>query len=315
MITRTLTERKESVAILSFVLIFSIFAILLRSSWIANIPLLLRDSAWLGIVAIGQALLITSGEFDLSVGSVFAFVGLSFVLLMQAGLGVVPSFILAMMISSAIGLVNSIITLKLKIPSLIVTLGTLFIYRGFTYFATQGFPVPVPEEKTSYWLITVLGGEPLGFNNSILFFGAISSGATIILWRTKFGNHVYAVGADPKSALSCGISPLKTRTICFVACSMLAGLAGITAASYFMSVSTTTAEGMEFETIAAAVIWGCSLRGGIGSIWGTMLGAATLMALRAGLVMMGINIYMYQILLGLLLVAFIAIKEPLRKII
>jgi len=315
MTTRALTESKESVAILSFVLVFSIFTVLLGSLWIANVPLLLRNSAWLGIVAIGQALLMTSGEFDLSVGSVFAFVGLSFVLLMQAGLGVFPSFVFAMLIASAIGLFNGVITLKFQVPSLIVTLGTQFIFRGFIYFATQGFPVAMPDALRTSWLVTALGGQPLRFNNTILFFAAIAIVTATVLRSSKFGNHVCAVGADPRSALSCGVSPVKTKTICFVVCSALAGLAGITAASHFHSVSPTTTEGLAFETIAAAVIGGCSLRGGVGSVWGTVLGAGMLMALRAGLIMMGINIFMYQILLGILLVAFVAVQAPLRKVV
>ena len=315
MSTRALIESKESVAILSFALVFSIFTVLLGSFWIANIPLLLRDSAWLGIVAIGQALLITSGEFDLSVGSVFAFVGLSFVLLMQAGLGVFPSFVFAMLIACAIGLLNGVITLKLWVPSLIVTLGTQFIFRGFIYVVTQGFPVAIPDALRASWLLTALGGEPLGFNNVILFFVVVAIVTGTVLGRSKFGNHVCAVGADPRSALSCGVSPAKTRAICFVACSALAGLAGITATSFFHSVSATTTEGLAFETIAAAVILGGSLRGGVGSVWGTVLGAGTLVALRAGLVMLGINIFLYQILLGVLLVAFVAIQAPLRKVV
>lgn len=308
------TNRTESVAILSFVLIFGVWTILLRMSWISNITLLLRDSAWLGIVAMGQALLIISGEFDLSVGSVFAFASLTFVWLTRIGLGVVPSFLVAILISSTIGLMNGTITLKLRVPSLIVTLGTLFIFRGFMFFVSQGFSIGIPEAARHAVLLNYLGGETFGVNNVVLLFGVFLLAGTLVLRKTRFGNHVCAVGADARSALSCGISPARVRGICFIACSTLAGLTGVTAASYFKSVAPTMGEGMEFETIAAAVIGGCSLRGGIGSIWGTMLGACTLMAIRAGLVMMGINIFLYQILLGILLVLVIAIKEPLSRV-
>jgi simple sugar transport system permease protein len=310
---RVAAERIESVAILSFVLVFGIWTLLLGGSWISNVPLLFRDCAWLGIVAIGQALLITSGEFDLSVGSVFAFVSVMFVSFTKVGLGVLPSFLLAMLISSAIGLLNGAVALRLRIPSLIVTLGTLFIFRGFVFFVSQGFPVGIPEAMRNAVLLRVVGGESLGVNNAVLLFAAFIVVATAVLGRTRVGNHIYAVGADPRSALSCGVSPTRVRTICFVACSTLAGFAGITATSYFRSVAPATGQGMEFETIAAAVIGGCSLKGGVGSVWGTALGVCTLMAIRAGLVMMGINIFLYQILLGLLLVGFIALKAPLSK--
>ncbi len=308
MIRSVLTGRTESIAILSFVLLFTTFAIVLRTSWISSIPTMLRDSAWLGIVAIGQTLLMISGEFDLSVGSVFAFTGLVFASLMQIGLGVIPSLLCSLLIASAIGSVNGLITLRFRVPSLIVTLGSLFIYRGLIYLITQGFPITIPGSMRDSSLILLLGGSYFGFNNSILFLGLITVTFMVILSSTRYGNHVFAVGGDAKSALSRGVSPVKTKMIAFVLCSLLTGLAGIIATCYLSSVGTNTAEGLEFETIAAAVIGGCSLRGGVGSIWSTVLGVGTLITLRAGLVMMGINIFWYPILLGALLISFLAFK-------
>jgi simple sugar transport system permease protein len=309
-----LTSRIESVAMLSFLLVVSLWTALLRGSWISNVPLLLRDSAWLGMVAIGQALLIISGEFDLSVGSVFAFVSVVFVWLMRIGVGAVPSFLTAMLVSGLIGFVNGTITLRFRVPSLIVTLGTLFILRGLIYFVSQGFSIGIPDEAARAALSRLLGGEFLGLNNAVILFALLILSGTIMLGKTRFGNHVRAVGADARSALSCGVSPIRVKGICFIVCSAMAGLSGLTAASYFRSVAPTQGEGMEFETVAAAVIGGCSLRGGIGSIWGTMLGACTLIAIRSGLVMMGVNIFLYQILLGVLLVVVIAVKEPLSRV-
>jgi ribose transport system permease protein len=95
---------------------------------------------------------------------------------------------------------------------------------------------------------------------------------------------------------------------------VVAGLSGIVAACNLSSVSPTTAEGMEFETISAAVIGGCSLKGGVGSVWGTLLGVGTLVALKSGLIQMGVNIFLYQILLGALLVGLIAIKGMLPRL-
>ena len=135
---RSLGARHESVAILSFTVVFVLFAAQLTSVWIGNLPSLLRDISWLGIVAIGQALVIISGEFDLSVGSVFAFVGLIFVLLLQMGTGATPAFILAMLVGMIIGFVSGFLTWRLRLPSLLVTLGFLFVYRGFMAFFTKG---------------------------------------------------------------------------------------------------------------------------------------------------------------------------------
>ena len=314
MVKRILTASNESAAILSFTILFVVFAVLLRTTWASNVPSMLRDISWLGIVAIGQALLMISGEFDLSVGSVFAFVGMMFVLLVRTGIGSLPALIGAMLIALIIGLLNGLITWKFKLPSLLVTLGFLFIYRGLVHFVTKGFALTIPDTLQGNPLIRFLGGKQLGFHNSILLFALLTISFTIILSLTKFGNHLFAVGGDTRSALSCGVLPGRTKIITFITCSLLAGFSGIIAACSLSSVAPGTAENLEFETIAAAVIGGCSLRGGVGTVWGTVLGVGTLMALKAGLILIGINIFVYQILLGLLLVSLIAIKGLLPKL-
>ncbi len=314
MLKRILTASNESAAILSFTVLFVVFTVLLRTSWIGNLPSMLRDVSWLGIVAIGQALLMISGEFDLSVGSVFAFVGMAFLLLMRMSVGAFPALVGALLIAMIIGLINGLVTWKFKIPSLLVTLGFLFIYRGFVHFISKGFAITVPDSIRDHALVTFLGGKLLGLHTSIFLFGLIIVIFMVILSQTRFGNHVFAVGGDARSALSCGVSPGRTKIITFVVCSLLAGLSGIIATCSLSSVAPSTGEGLEFEAIAAAVIGGCSLRGGVGTVWGTILGVGTLMALKAGLIQLGINIFVYQILLGLLLVSLIAIKGLLPRL-
>lgn len=314
MVKRILITGNESAAILSFIILFVVFTVLLGTAWVSNLPSMLRDVSWLGIVAIGQALLMISGEFDLSVGSVFAFVGMMFVLLLRTIGASIPAFVGAILIAMMIGLITGLITWKFKLPSLLVTLGFLFVYRGLVHFVTKGFALTIPDTLQGNPLVRFFGGKLLGLHNSILLFALLIIGFTIALSMTKFGNHLCAVGGDVRSALSCGVSPGRTKIITFITCSLLAGFSGIIAACTLSSVAPGTAENLEFETIAAAVIGGCSLRGGVGTAWGTVLGVGTLMALKAGLILIGINIFVYQILLGLLLVSLIAIKGFLPKL-
>jgi simple sugar transport system permease protein len=309
-----LSARSESVAILSFVVLFAVFGAQLTSVWIANLPTMFRDIAWLGIVATGQAMVIISGEFDLSVGSVFAFVGLVFVMLLQLGLGPTPAFVLSMSLAAVIGLLNGILTWNLGLPSLLVTLGFLFVYRGFVQFFTGGFPVAIPENLRGDFLIQLLGSNVMGFHNSIPICVLIVAAFTFVLTRTRLGSHLHAVGGNLNSAIACGVLPGRTKIIAFVISAALAGFTGIIAACTLSSVSATTADGLEFEAIAAAVIGGCSLRGGVGSAWGAVIGVGTLMALKAGLILLGINIFIYQILLGAVLVSLIALKAFFPKI-
>lgn len=305
---RKLGASPESVAVLSFAALFVFFSGMLGDVWIANLPGMLRDISWLGIVVIGQAIVIINGEFDLSVGSVFAFTGLVFVMVLNLGFGDVSAFAAAMSMALCIGLVTGLVTWLFKLPSLLVTLGFLFVYRGFVQFLTDGFPVSIPEAVRGDGVVSFLGGATYGIQNSVYICAALVLIATFVLTRTRFGGHVHAVGGDIGSAIACGVLPGRIKVWTFAISAGLAGLAGIIAACALSSVSATTAEGMEFEAVAAAVIGGCSLRGGIGSAWGAVLGVATLMALKSGLVLLGTNIFVYQLLLGAVLVSLIAVK-------
>lgn len=314
MIIRSVSGRPESVAILSFAALFVIFALVLSSVWLGNIPTLMRDISWLGLVVIGQAFVVISGEYDLSVGSTFGFVGLIFVLLLKLGIDPSGAFFLAMAAALAIGALNGVITWNLGLPSLLVTLGFLFVYRGLIQFFTEGFPAPIPDEARTSGLVTFLGGSAWGLQNSVLICAAVLVVATFVLTRTRFGAHIASVGGDLNSAKACGVQAGRVKVFTFMICSALAGLAGIIAACKLSSVSATTGDGLELESIAAVVIGGCSLRGGIGSAWGAVLGVASLMALKAGLILMGVNIFIYQLLLGSVLVGLIATKGMFPKL-
>ena len=160
---RVLTARRESIAALSVVLLFALLAVLIGVAWFNNLPSLLRDISWLGIVAIGQAVVIISGEFDLSVGSVYAFVSMIFVMLLNADIGPLPALVLALLLAALIGYVNGILTWRLQLPSLLVTLGFLFVYRGLVEYVTGGYALVIPDEiRGSFWL-QLLGASRSGF--------------------------------------------------------------------------------------------------------------------------------------------------------
>ena len=310
---RVLTARRESIAALSVVVLFTLLAVLIGVAWFNNLPSLLRDISWLGIVAIGQAVVIISGEFDLSVGSVYAFVSMIFVMLLNADIGPLPALLLALLLAALIGYVNGILTWRLQLPSLLVTLGFLFVYRGLVEYVTGGYALVIPDEiRGTFWL-QLLGGKTLGLHHAVLICAIILAAFTFVMARTRFGSHVYAVGGDVNAALATGVPVGWVKIRAFMISAVLAGLAGIITASNLSSVSTTTATAMEFEAIAATVIGGCALLGGAGTVWGALLGVATLLALKHGLILQGINIFAYQIVLGLCLVGLVAIRGVFPK--
>ena len=305
---RSLGSRSELIAILNCMVLFAFFWVMLGDIWISNFPNLLRDVSWLGVVAIGSAIVIINAEFDLSVGSVYAFVSMIFLVLIESGIGTVGAFCLAMLLATAIGWVSGLLVWVFKLPSLLVTLGTLFFYRGLVEWVTGGFTLVISEQTRGSLLIRILGGKALGFHNSVLICGALVVIFSFFMAKTRFGNHVYAIGGDINAAVATGVPVARVKRRVFVISSVLAGFAGIITAANLSSVSTTTATAMEFEAIAATVIGGVVLLGGAGTVWGAVLGVLTLLSLKHGLILMGVNIFAYQIVLGTVLVGLVALK-------
>lgn len=311
---RLLFGRIESGVIIGTVLLVVFFIIATGGLWLNAVPSVLGVTAGVGVVAIGQAMLMSSGEVDLSVGSVFAFVGVVFVWSMDAlAIGVAPSMLLALVVACAIGFVNGIITTRFRVPSMIVTLGALFIYRGITYIATQGFSVSIPREYRDDVLVTLFEGGIGPFSTMFIVMVLLTAVFVFILARTRFGNHVLAVGGDANAALANGVSPSRVKIKCFIISSGLAGLAGILVACQEGSVYSTSGVRMELETVAAAVIGGCSLRGGVGSVWGAVLGVFVLSSLKGGLMMMGAPTSWYIAFVGAILIGFLIFSRILNN--
>jgi simple sugar transport system permease protein/ribose transport system permease protein len=310
-----LSKRRELGATVGSILLVLLFTLGTGGVWLSvrNAQLLLQITSLLGIMAVGQTLLIISGEFDLSVGSVFGLCGVTFVTLVsKAGFGVVPAFIISMLIALFAGWLNGLIALKARIPSLIATLGGLFIYRGLVYYVTGGFQRSFPREVRGHFLIKMLGGSFIyGYNNSIIWFLLITVIISIVLAYTVYGNRAVSVGGDPTSALSRGVNVIKTKWIAFITTSTLAGFAGLCSVSKLYIGATTLGEQMELESIASSVIGGCALTGGVGSIWGTAIGAFLLSTIRSGLIMMGAPPYWFVTFVGIILIIAVIFNASL----
>jgi simple sugar transport system permease protein len=311
---KNLTSRPEAVVAATAFALFLMFWALIGEAWINDLPSLLRDVSWLGIVAIGSAIVIVSGEFDLSVGSVYAFVSMIFLMLMQSGISPALAFLLSMALACSIGALSGYLVWRFKLPSLLLTLGFLFVYRGLVEWITEGFPLSIAEEIQSNWLLQLLGGKTLGLHNSIGICLVLVIFYAVAMAKARFGNHVHAVGDSEVAASANGIPVGLVKVKVFTIGAMLAGFAGVISAANLSSVSTTTASAMEFEAIAAVVIGGVSLLGGAGTVWGAVLGVFTLITLKHALILMGVNIFAYQIVLGVVLVGVVALKGVVPKL-
>ena len=298
-------KRSEATIIIGCVLLFVILAVVDTKGWFSffTIRNITRFTAILGFMAIGETLLILVREIDLSVGSVYGLTAISFISL-EPTLGLYLSFAVALLIAAAVGLLNALLVLRGDLSSMIVTLGGLFFYRGVIYVTTGGAVRSFAQETAKQWFVQLFGGYwLLGLSNGLWWFLLTVIFFTYILFRTRYGNHLLAVGGNRLSAASRGIQVQTVKTIAFVTCSVLVGLAGIITVADLPSTNVTIGQDMELEAIAAAVVGGVLLTGGRGSIIGAALGTYFLTAVRSELITLGAPSLWYISFVGFVLVA------------
>lgn len=255
----------------------------------------------MGIVVIGVGILMVSGEFDLSIGANFALTPFIWIWSVNnLGLPLLAGIVLALSVSILIGLINSQIRLRTGLHSFIVTLGTMYLLRGILLAITAGFPM---HFSTEGGLFTVLNGVLIGtFRSSFFWFLGLILLGFIILRKTKYGNWCFASGANPNVARGMGVPVKRVKTLNFMMVGFLAGFAGCVNFARLGVVHPTLGMGWELYAIAACVIGGTALMGGIGTAIGAGLGAFVLGSARWGLIMAGASPYWYQAFVGAILI-------------
>lgn len=308
-------KRAEATIIIGCVLLFVILTVVDAQNFFSffTIRNITRFTAILGLMAVGETLLILVREIDLSVGSVYGVVAIAFISLAPS-LGLPLSFVVAMLIAVVIGLLNALLVLKGGLSSMIVTLGGLFFYRGVIYVTTAGAVRSLTPDLVSQWFVQLFGGRWLfGLANGVWWFLLVILIFTFILFRTPYGNQLLAVGGNPLSAASRGVRVDYVKTIAFILCAVLVGLAGIITVSDLPSTNVTLGQDMELETIAAAVIGGVLLTGGKGSIIGAALGTFFLTAVRSELITLGAPSLWYISFVGFVLVFATVVNTLIQR--
>ncbi len=265
------------------------------------------------IVALPVAMLMIAGEFDLSVGSVFALGAGGIFKLFQLGFHPLLAFIIMLAACALIGLLHGTITLKLGIPSFITTLAGMWFWRS-TVNAMWSYTPTAPQDAINYFNnafgVKMLGGWCY---SKFLLLLAIFVILWIVLERTPFGNSIFAAGGNYGAAQARGSKPERTKFVMFIVTSTLAGFAGIVSATSAGATMTNTAQGLELYMIAAAVIGGASLTGGIGSIEGAFLGTFLLRYINTGVIQMGIQSNWFQGIIGVVLLLSAVLNRNFRR--
>ena len=232
-----------------------------------NLSSVVRQTAVINILALGMTLIIISGGIDLSVGAILAMGGLLGTMAMANGYSPLAGVLVGILAGLLCGLANGIMTSRLKINPFIVTLGTLGIVRGLALIISNGLPVHEIPQQFSYLGEGVLLGVP--FVLWVLVACAVLM--HVILEHTRLGRYAFAIGSNPDAAFYAGIPVAFHTTAVYAIGGMLTGLAGMIEASRLMTGQPTAGQGYELQAIAAVVIGGGSLRGGEGSVTGTLI--------------------------------------------
>lgn len=246
------------------------------------------------ILAVAEVPVLTLGEIDLSVGGVYVLAPFLVVYLSDAGIPPLLGIIVTLVISILIGVINGLITVYLRVPSFITTLGTVFALEGIVLLSSNGIQInPVGGDT----LASVLGAWPY---SSILWAVLIAVLLHIVFRHTSFGLHITATGGNATAASEAGVRVGWVRVACFAICSLLGGFLGILDGYRIGSLNPGT-DGLTlmFYGVAAAVVGGTALTGGRGTIIGAAIGAIVLGVLEDGFNIMGINAFAYQLVLGL----------------
>ena len=277
-----------------------VVAILLTAyfEW-ANTDFLLTDASLQNLSQfVAPAAIIACGEIDLSAGMVFALAPFVMHFAHEAGLPLPLAVPVALLASAAIGLVNGVVTVTLKVPSFITTLGTNFLLNGLTLTLSHGTPVEAPEEAG---FAAVFGNW--GYSE-IIWAVAVTALMHVVLRNTRWGLHTIASGANPVGAAEAGIKVRRLKIGNFKIAATLAGLTGILEGFRISSIDPQAGgNGIMFLAVAAGVIGGTPLAGGSGTILGGLIGAFVLGVLSDGFTLIGINAFTFNIILGAAILA------------
>jgi len=333
-IIRKLFKRPELGGISGAVLVWVLFALVAGDRGFVSLRAtanFLEVASQLGILAVAVSLLMIGGEFDLSVGSIIGGAGMTTTLLtVHYGWNMWPALGVALIFALFVGALNGILVVRTKLPSFIITLGSLFIIRGVTIGMTRlitgrtqvgglknvdGYASAAKVFASSFSITDPASARrlPAQFSISILWWLLIAALATYILLRTRPGNWIFGIGGDAAAARNVGVPVNKIKVILFMATAAAAWLVASIQVISAGGADTLRGEQREFYAIIAVVIGGTLLTGGYGSALGAVFGALTVGMVQQGIVYTGIDSDWFQVFLGGMLIIAVLVNNYIRK--
>jgi ribose transport system permease protein len=298
--------------LLSLVVLCVIFSVVNpRFMSVANFLNVLQQVSVIAIAAFGMTWVILLGEIDLSIGSIIAVAGMVGAQCFALGLGFIPAIALTLLVGAILGLINGTLTAKLLLPSFIVTVATMGIYRGLVSLPTNGAPAMITDPG---W--TAIGTDSFfGIPIIIWIVAVLFLFNHILLSKTTFGRRAYLTGGNREAALYSGIKVDRLKIIIFMISGIMAAISGILLSSRLFSAQTNAGVGYELDAIAAAVLGGTSLAGGVGTMVGTLIGALIIGVMNNGMNMLSVP-YFYQLIvkgLVILIAVYLDVRSKRAK--
>lgn len=293
--------------LLLMVVFFSIFSEQFLT--IGNLLTVALQTSIIALVAIGMTFTIITGGIDLSVGSVAALSGaLAAGLATRNGLGTYPGILIGLAVGSGLGLVSGLMIVYGRIPPFVSTLAMMAVARGLTLVYTQGKPISGLDQAFTFWASNV-AGIPV----PVILLIVIAIIAAIILKHTAFGNYVYAIGGGEETARLNSVPAKKIKLGVYALSGFTAALAGVVLTARLWSAQPNSGVGLELDAIAAAILGGASLAGGIGGVGGTIAGAFIIGVLSNGLNLLEVPSYNQQVIKGVVFILAVLIDYFFKR--
>jgi ribose transport system permease protein len=275
-----------------------------------NLITVALQTAVIGIIALGQTMVIITGGIDLSVGSIVALSGVVCGKALEAGYPVWMAVVLGCATGLVFGVVNGVLVTKGTLPPFIVTLGTMMIGRGITLVITDSIPISGFDQAFA----NIAGGKMMGvIPNPVVYFAVLAVFVGYVLSKTTLGRYTYAVGSNEEAARLSGIDTVRTKIMVYSLSGLLTGISGVLLTSRLISAQPTAGYNYEMDSIAAVVIGGASLMGGEGTIVGTIIGAFIMSILKNGLNLLDVSSFWQMVTIGAVVLVAVYIDKVRKR--
>ena len=274
-----------------------------------NIRNIAQQTTIFGMLGIGMTFVVLTGGIDISVGSTLAFSGVMYAIFLHAGVPFPLALVLCILVGSICGAFNGMLVTVAKVPPFIATMGTLGIIRGMALVVTQARAITGFGNDVRFIGAGVIA-DLVPFSFILLMVGMVV--AYFVLEHTKTGRFIYVLGGNADAARLSGVKVNKYKFIAYVVCGATAAVAGIIMVGRLNSAIPIAADGDELDAIAAVVLGGTSMNGGVGRVWGTFLGALTMTIVRNGMNLLNVHTHFQRIVIGVIIIAAVMV-DTLRR--